>query len=122
MKPLATSPYSVKDSFSFTNEILSLNSIPFMCSFDIVSLFTSIPVKETIELCLDLYKDVTLVHNLTRSQFRKLLIYCVQENHFCFEGQYFDQIDGVAMGSPLGPTLANIIVTFRKECSFQIQR
>ena len=25
-----------------------------MCSFDIVSLFTSIPVKETIELCLDL--------------------------------------------------------------------
>ena len=50
-----------------------------MCSFDIVSLFTSIPVKETIELCLDLlYKDVTLVHNLTRSQFRKLLIYCVQ--------------------------------------------
>ena len=77
MKPLATSPYSVKDSFSFTNEILSLNSIPFMCSFDIVCLFTSIPVKETIELCLDLgllYKDETLAQNLTRSQFRKLLV------------------------------------------------
>ena len=73
-----------------------------MCSFDVASLFTSIPVNETIEICLDLlYKDSELVNNLTRAQFKKLLVFCVKENHFTFNEQYFDQIDGVAMGSPL---------------------
>ena len=31
-----------------------------------------------------------------------------KKSHFIFDGQYYDQIDGVAMGSPLGPVLANI--------------
>ena len=83
MKPLANNEHTLKDSFEFTHQILGLDNVPFMCSFDIVSLFTCIPVKETIELCLDLlYKDTELVHNLTRSQFKKLLVYCVQENQF----------------------------------------
>ena len=107
MKPLANNEHTLKDSFEFTHQILDLDNVPFMCSFDIVSLFTCIPVKETIELCL----DTELVHNLTRSQFKKLLVYCVHENHFCFEDKYYDQVDGVAMGSPLGPILANIFMS-----------
>ena len=48
----------VKDSFSFVNELLCCPLVPFMCSFDIVSLFTNIPINATIEICLDkLYKD-----------------------------------------------------------------
>ena len=35
----------------------------------------------------------------------------VKENHFLFNGRLYDQIDGVAMGSPLGPTLANIFMS-----------
>ena len=34
----------------------------------------------------------------------------MRENHFIFDGELYDQIDGVAMGSPLGPTLANIFM------------
>ena len=31
-------------------------------------------------------------------------------NHFVFNGQLYDQIYGVAMGSPLGPSMANIFM------------
>ena len=34
----------------------------------------------------------------------------MKDTHFVFNGQLFDQIDGVAMGSPLGPSLANIFM------------
>ena len=32
-----------------------------------------------------------------------------------FDGQYYDQVDGVAMGSPLGPVLANICMCHFEE-------
>ena len=48
---------------------------------------------------------------MDRIQFRKLLGFAVKENHFVFNGQLFDQIDGVAMGSPLGLSLANIFMS-----------
>ena len=41
---------------------------------------------------------------------RRLLHYCVKLNHFMFDNQYYDQIDGVAMGSSLGPILADIFM------------
>ena len=31
-------------------------------------------------------------------------------NHFLFDGKVYDQIDGVAMGSPLAPVLANLFL------------
>ena len=82
-----------------------------MCSMDIVSLFTNIPIDETIEICLNkLYKDNQTVNNLTRIQMKKLLKYCVKDNHFLFNDKCYDLIDGVSMGSSLGPILANILM------------
>ena len=34
----------------------------------------------------------------------------VKENHFICDGELYDQVDGVAMGSPLGPILANMFM------------
>ena len=58
LKPLTTNDYNIKDSFLFVNELNSVRNVPFMSSFDVTSLFTNIPLEETIEICLNkLYSD-----------------------------------------------------------------
>ena len=45
-----------KDSFTFVNFIQNYNPEPAkacLCSFDISSLFTNVPLDETIEICAD---------------------------------------------------------------------
>ncbi len=51
-----------------------------------------------------------LFHDMTRSELNKLLVICTQQSHFQFDGKFYDQVDGVAMGSPLGPLFANIFM------------
>jgi hypothetical protein len=72
-----------------------------MVSFDVESLFTNVPTD------LAFTNDTTHFHNLERKQLEKLLITCTKESHFQFNGIFYDQVDGVAMGSPLGPLFAN---------------
>ena len=54
------------------------------------------------------------VNNINRIEFEKLLKAALQNNFFNFEGKIYKQIDGVAMGSALGPTLANAFLYFHE--------
>ena len=79
-----------------------------MASLDVDSLFTNIPLKETINICVEnLFKKQTHIGNLSKESFKELLTLATFESFFVFDGKYHKECDGVAMGSPLGPTLAN---------------
>ncbi len=83
-----------------------------------VSLFTNIPVDETIQVILDaLYPTLPDVSakdqkfkGMTKLIFKRSLEWCLKGNIFIFDGKYYKQIDGCAMGSPLAPILADIFV------------
>ena len=53
-------------------------------------------------------------HGFKKAEFIELLNLAVKNCHFIFDGKYYDQIDGVAMGSPLGPLFANIFLSFHE--------
>ena len=120
ISPLTKNIYTIPDSFKFAKEICNLNFEfeTVMASFDVTSLFTNIPLNETINIIInDLfvndteYIDCVLKSNeefrFNKAQFRELLEKACLDCHFTFDGTIYRQIDGVAMGSPLGPTLAN---------------
>ena len=83
----------------------------FLVSFDVVSLFTNIPLSESIELATDYVYDDENTNQppFSREIFKKLLVFATG-GIFSFNGNYYKQIDGVTMGSPLGPTLANLFL------------
>jgi hypothetical protein len=86
-----------------------------MCSFDVSSLFTNVPLDETVNICLNKLYSLSDPPKLPRSILQKLLEFATKKSHFLFDGRYYDQIDGVAMGSPLGPVLANIFMCHFEE-------
>ena len=81
-----------------------------MISYDVCSLFTSIPLKETIDIAVNLIFDKYPDLKITRQKLKKLFEFATSGTHFLF-----DQIDGVAMGSPLGPILANLFMGFHEK-------
>ena len=88
-----------------------------MVSFDVESLFTIVPVNETIQLILDkLFPDNdTIFNGFNRQDFKKLLDLAVQDTVFLFNDKAYTQIDGMAMGSPLGPIFAGIFMSSLEE-------
>ena len=41
----------------------------------------------------------------SENELTTLFRFATSQTHFCFDGKIFDQVDGVAIGSPLGPDL-----------------
>ena len=80
-----------------------------MVSFDVVSLYTNVPVLEAIEVCADLLyaQPVDKLPKIDKETFIMLakLSSCnvIMSTH---DGFYF-QTDGLAMGCPPAPFLAN---------------
>ena len=86
-----------------------------MANFDAVSLFTNIPLDETIKICCDsLYTNQELLSSINKNQFKKLLRAALRSNDFWFDGIVYQQVDRVAIGSRLGPSLANAFLAHYK--------
>ena len=80
----------------------------YMTSFDISSLYTNVPTKETVNIILDSLCDTDeMFGNLTREEFRKMLELTTQQNVFYFNNQLYEQIDGLPMGGPASCVYAN---------------
>ena len=82
----------------------------FMISYHVCSLFTSIPLTETIDIAVNLIFDK--YPDLKIQELKKLFEFATSKTHFLFDGSYYDQIDGLAMCSSLGPVLAHIFMGF----------
>ena len=104
----------VKDSFDFvkriTDTVLDKHKTYIMCSFDVESLYTNVPVEEAIEVTLNyMYKPKKVIDvPFNRDQMRTLLNLSIRDAPFRFQNKIFKQTDGVAMGNPLAPIIADL--------------
>ena len=113
LSPLTRSRYTVNSTKDLAVKIKN-EKVPQNCnmvSFDVKSLFISVPLEYTIDVIIkQIFEDHEITTIVTKSQMKKLLTLCTKNVHFSFNNDIYIQIDGVAMGSPLGPVTANIFM------------
>ena len=70
-----------------------------MGSLDVDSLFTNIPVHETIDICINqLFQNTDTVEGFTKLELKQLVCLATKDSNFIFNDLLYKQIDGVAMG------------------------
>ena len=82
-----------------------------MLSFDVVSLFTAIPVDKACDYISNkLLNDNTLSSrtSLDSNEIISLLHFVLSNNYFIYDDKIYKQIHGCAMGSPVSPVVANL--------------
>ena len=74
LNPLTKNEYTVKDSFQFAEEICEQDPTLSMGSLDVDSLFTSVPIDETIDICVNqLFEKTDTLEGFAKSEIKQLL-------------------------------------------------
>ena len=111
LTPFIPAAYCTKNSFTFIKDIQEISTQDsFMVSYNFCGLFTNIPLSETIDIAVKLILEYKKNLKFSGNELTKLFRFATSQTHSYFDGKIFDQVDGVVMGSPLGPVLANLFL------------
>ena len=111
LKPLVgLSSHHLKNTKDFIQQLkeVKLQQDETIISYDIKALFISVPIQPVLDIIKNkLENDQQLQQrtSMTVSHITSLLEYCLRSTYFVFQGEYYEQLEGAAMGSPLSPTL-----------------
>ena len=65
------------------------------------NLYANIPLQETINIAKNLIHTNNSNLKIDKKHLYQLFLIATSETHVLFDDNYFDQVDGVSMGSPL---------------------
>jgi len=109
----ATSGFDVlKQVYQWSTQNLHRDTL--LCTMDVVDLYTMIPQTEgilSIRKMLD-YLQIKQLGELKIETIIRLSRFVIQNNYFTYNGNFYRQIRGGAMGSPLTLTIANCYMYF----------
>ena len=114
LKPLADkSPHHLRSTSDFVNKVREITLLPGEClmSYDVTTLFTSVPIDPALNIIKDLLekddnfsnRNVLSVHNII-----ELLGFCLHNTYFSYKNKYYEQVQGAGMGSPVSHLVANL--------------
>ena len=85
----------------------------------IYTLFTNVPIDEALVVIREmLSKDNTLEDraSLSVDTITELLSLSLKSTYFCYDGEFYNQKEGAAMGSPVSVVIANLYIG--NSCSY----
>ncbi len=123
--PYLTSHKSyIKDAADFASKVSRIEPKgQKRVSFDVESLYTMVPVDEAIECALHKITsdtDPKHIYDMPSGTWKTLFEFCTKFCNFQFMGENYDQIEGLSMGNPLAPPLANLFMVKIEERALAI--
>ena len=121
LKPLVgQSPHHINSTQDFVEQAkhFKLESGECLSSYDVSDLFTSVPIDPALNIIKDLLvKDNTLKERTVMDveDIILLLEFCLKNTYFSFQGQFYEQVEGAAMGSPVSPIVANLYMEYLEQ-------
>ena len=94
-------------------------------SHDVSAFFTSVPVDKALDVIREkLEEDQTLQDRTSgiRHDIIRLLRLCLKCMYFLFQGEYYLQINGAAMGSPVSLILCNLYMEYFEKRALAMAR
>ena len=92
---------------------ITLGTEEVMVSYNVGALFTSLAIKPALEVIEKLLKedpDLQKRTTMTTKHIMDLLEFCLRSTYFSFRGKFYEQVEGAAMGSPISPIVANLLM------------
>ncbi|VDP37317.1 unnamed protein product [Schistosoma mattheei] len=99
--------------FKNLTDTIDIEEDEIMASFDVSSLFTNVPISramDIINVCLEADLDLNLRCPLDPPEVIKCLELCLRSTLFIFRGHLYRQKEGIVMGSPVSPMVANLFM------------
>ena len=121
LKPLVgKSPHHINSTQDFVEQAKHITLAPGEClsSYGVLALFTSVPVDPALKIIKDLLeKNHTLKERTVMevSDIILLLEFCLKNTYFSFQDQFYEQVEGAAMGSPVSPIVANLYMEYLEQ-------
>ena len=121
LKPLiGKSPHHIQSTGDFVSKGkgLTLQMGECLSSYGVTSLFTSVPIDPALNIMKDLLeKDEKLNDRtvLSVQNIMELLGFCLHNTYFSFQNKFYEQVEGVAMGSQVSPIVANLHMEYFEE-------
>ena len=120
MPPVGTCPHHIYSTQDFVEQANKVTLIPGEClsSYDVTALFTSVPVNPALGIIKDLLEKDSTLKERTMLPFKDIILLlelCLKNTYFSFHGQNYEQVEGVAIGSPINPIVANLYMEYFEE-------
>ena len=88
-----------------------------LVSFDVKSLFTSIPLQLALQCTETAIQQSTVTLLLPPEDIMDLLNPCLTSTYFQYNRKHYKQLHGTAMGSPVSIDVAEIVMQNIEECT-----
>ena len=118
LRPLVGNPpHNIHSIQDFVNMVSKVTLLPGEClySYDVTELFISVPIDSALNIIKDLLKQDTTLWDRTELSLQSiidLLGFCLHNTFFSSQDNFYEQVEGAAMGSLVSSIVADFYMEY----------